>query len=119
MSNSVEHDMKSSAADKHFAYLDSGNMLKVIVENRPMEEVCAATSARSTRRKFFPRWVFVDPAVYPGITTDQNSNTWVDGVEWKDITVCGELSDDLPPVIRKLAIAAEEAARANPIPANA
>ena len=111
MKDIIIHDMASTAADKHFAYLDRNNQLKIIVENRPFEEVTSPTL-----RRFMPRFVFVDPAIYPGITTDQNANAWVDGVEWADIIVdSDELSGNLPEVLVKLALAARMAALVNPL----
>jgi len=104
------HDMASVPSDKLWSYLDSGNQLKVIVENRPWEEV----TSRSLLR-FRPRMVFVCPKVFPGISTDQNANAWVNGEEFMDIIVTGELSDKFPAVLRALAKAVKEAADANPL----
>jgi len=104
------HDMKSIPSDKLWAYLDSGNQLKVIVENRPWEEV----TSRSLNR-FRPRMVFVCPKVYPGISTDQNANAWVGGEEFMDIIVGAEVQGNLPTVLIELIAAVKEAADANPL----
>jgi len=107
----IIHDMASTAADKHFAYLDSSNKLKVIIENRPLENVTSATL-----RRFMPRFVHVDPTIYPGITTDQNANAWVDGVEWMDVIVeSDKFPRDFPDVLVSLALAARAKALVNPL----
>jgi len=105
-----EHDMRSNPSDKLWAYLDSGDMLKVIVENRPWEDV----TSRSLLR-FRPRMVEVCRERFPGISTDQNANAFVEGREFKDLIVNEEIPSNLPAVLRDLAIAAREAAEANPL----
>ena len=104
------HDMTSIPSDKLWAYLDSGRKLKVIVENRPWEEV----TSRSLNR-FRPRMVFVCPTLFPGISTDQNANAWVGGEEFMDIIVGEEVPDGLPKALRELIIAVKEAAEKNPL----
>ena len=107
---SMEHDMRSTETDKLWAYLDSGNMLKVIVENRPWEDV----TSRSLLR-FRPRMVEVCPERFPNVSTDQNANAHVKGQEFKGLIVNEEIPSNLPAVLRDLAIAAREAAEANPL----
>lgn len=106
----INHDMSSRPGDTHYAYLDRNNILKVIRENRPLDEVTSPTL-----RRFIPRFVEVCAELFPGITTDQNANAWVNDREWPDIVVDGELPGNLPDVLVRLANAAKEAALANPI----
>jgi len=98
----IIHDMSSRQEDRLFAYLDRSGKLKVIVENRTFEEL--VQFALPSRWAILARAVLVDPETLPNISTDQNANAWVDGVEFKDIMVkdLESLPSNLPPVLTEL-----------------
>jgi len=110
INQSQEHDMRTTEGDMLWAYLDSGNMFRIIRENRPWDQVTSRTLLG-----FKPRMVFVCPEKYPNISTDQNSDIIVNGAMFKDIIVGDEVSNSWPTVLANLIIAAREAADTNPL----
>ena len=134
LSKIIEHCMRTDVSNVHVGYLDSGDKLKIVriaecfsllaefaeciselEEGKTWQEIA---SKRPALIRFVPRMVLVPED--SGITTDQNANAWLNGVEWKDIIVDGrELSRSIPAPIREVAYAARAAADRFPLAARA
>ena len=96
------------------AYLGKSLRRMHVIENNRSREMFEKNAVGSMKESQ-PRWVYVDPAIYPGITTDQNANPWVDGAEYELVDEGNGLPKNTPAVLLALWEAVVEAAEGQKI----
>ena len=110
---SQEHCQKRDAVNNRlFAFFantvcpNKGKKFKVLAEDRSFEEVMQF--ALPSRVAILLRSVPIDPELFPNISTDQNANAWVNGVEFADVWVknIDSIPENLPDELVKLIKAA-------------